>query len=73
MAGFTAQNFLSAATGMALAAALGRAFAGGGLQDFGNFWADIVRIVLYVLLPLALVLEAWGSRRSACSRRWTNT
>ena len=56
MAGFTVQNFLSAATDMALAAALGRALAGGGLQDVGTFWADFVRIVLYVLLPLALVL-----------------
>jgi K+-transporting ATPase ATPase A chain len=56
MAGFTVQNFLSAATGMALAAALSRAFAGGGLQDLGNFWTDFVRIVLYVLLPLPLAL-----------------
>ncbi|MFC7477711.1 potassium-transporting ATPase subunit KdpA [Dankookia sp. GCM10030260] len=56
MAGLTVQNFLSAATGMALALAFCRAFAGGGLRDLGNFWADLVRMNLYVLLPLALVV-----------------
>jgi K+-transporting ATPase ATPase A chain len=56
MAGLAVQNFLSAATGMALALALCRAFAAGGLKDLGNFWADLVRITLYVLLPLALVV-----------------
>ncbi len=56
MAGLTVQNFLSASTGIALALALSRAFAGGGLRDLGNYWADFVRITLYLLLPLALVL-----------------
>lgn len=56
MAGLTVQNFLSAATGMALALAFCRAFAAGGLRDLGNFWADLVRVTLYVLLPLALVV-----------------
>lgn len=56
MAGLAVQNFLSAATGIALALALFRAFAGGGLKDLGNFWADFVRMNLYVLLPLALVV-----------------
>jgi K+-transporting ATPase ATPase A chain len=56
MAGLTVQNFLSAATGIALAFALCRAFADGGLKDLGNFWADFVRINLYVLLPLAIVV-----------------
>jgi K+-transporting ATPase ATPase A chain len=56
MAGLSVQNFLSAATGIALALALCRAFAGGGLKDLGNFWADFVRMNLYVLLPLTIVV-----------------
>jgi len=56
MAGLTVQNFLSAATGIALAVAVARAFAAGGVQQLGNFWADFVRITLYVLLPLAIVV-----------------
>lgn len=56
MAGLSVQNFLSAATGIGLALALCRAFAGGGLKDLGNFWADFVRMNLYVLLPLAVVV-----------------
>jgi K+-transporting ATPase ATPase A chain len=56
MAGLSVQNFLSAATGIALALALCRAFAGGGLKELGNFWADFVRMNLYVLLPLTIVV-----------------
>ncbi len=56
MAGLAVQNFLSAATGVALALAAARAFAAGGVQDLGNFWADLTRITLYLLLPLSLVL-----------------
>ena len=56
MAGLTVQNFVSAATGIALALALSRAFAAGGLKDLGNFWADLTRITLYVLLPLSVVV-----------------
>ncbi len=52
MWGLTVHNFLSAATGIAAAAMVARAFAGGGLQDLGNFWVDLTRITLYVLLPL---------------------
>jgi K+-transporting ATPase ATPase A chain len=55
MAGLTVQNFLSAATGIALAFAVARAFARGGLQQLGNFWADMTRVTLYVLLPGAIV------------------
>ena len=58
MAGLAVQNFLSAATGIALARAVSRAFARGGVQQLGNFWADFTRVTLYVLLPLALVLGA---------------
>ena len=56
MAGLAVQNFLSAATGIALALAVTRAFLRGGLQDLGNFWADLVRVTLFLLLPLALLL-----------------
>ncbi len=56
MAGMTVQNFLSASTGIALALALSRAFAAGGVKDLGNYWADFVRVTLYLLLPLALLL-----------------
>ena len=55
MAGFTLHNFLSAATGIAIAFAVSRAFARGGVRALGNFWADFVRVNLYVLLPLVLV------------------
>jgi K+-transporting ATPase ATPase A chain len=53
MWGLTVHNFLSAATGIAVAAAVARAFAAGGTKELGNFWADLTRITLYVLLPLA--------------------
>ncbi len=64
MAGFTMQNFASPVTAMAIAAALARAFAANRSEAIGNFWADIVRNALYILLPLsiitALVLVALG-------------
>ncbi|MEW5764437.1 MAG: potassium-transporting ATPase subunit KdpA [Acidobacteriota bacterium] len=56
MAGLTAQNFLSAASGMAVLAALVRGIARRHSDTIGNFWVDVVRTVLYVLLPLSLVL-----------------
>jgi len=56
MAGLTVQNFLSAATGIAVAVALVRGFARHSAIAIGNFWADITRATLYVLLPLAVVL-----------------
>ena len=55
MLGLTVQNFVSAATGMAMAAAVIRGFAAKGGGRIGNFWADLVRSVLYVLLPLAFI------------------
>lgn len=58
MAGLAVQNFLSAATGIALAFAVMRAFAAGGLRDLGNFWADILRVTLWVLLPGTAVAAA---------------
>ncbi|MFC6445709.1 potassium-transporting ATPase subunit KdpA [Shinella zoogloeoides] len=56
MAGLTVQNFLSAATGMALAVALTRALARSKVSTLGNFWVDMTRATLYVLLPLAVVV-----------------
>ncbi|RYC11697.1 potassium-transporting ATPase subunit KdpA [Ciceribacter ferrooxidans] len=56
MAGLTVQNFLSAATGMALAVAFTRAFARSKVATLGNFWVDVTRATLYVLLPLAIVV-----------------
>jgi K+-transporting ATPase ATPase A chain len=56
MVGLTTQNFISAASGMAVAAAVARGFAGRQVRVIGNFWSDMVRAVLYVLLPLSIVL-----------------
>ena len=55
MAGLTVQNFVSAATGVALAVALIRGFAQGQAMTIGNFWADLTRCVLYVLLPISFI------------------
>ena len=56
MAGFTVHNFLSAATGIALAVALTRAFARSGSATVGNFWDDMVKATLYVLMPLSITV-----------------
>jgi K+-transporting ATPase ATPase A chain len=56
MAGFTWQNFISAATGMAVAVALVRGLVRREAKHIGNFWVDLTRSWLYVLLPMALVL-----------------
>ena len=56
MVGFTVQNFLSAATGMAILVALLRGLARKSAGTIGNFWVDVTRSVLYILLPLSLVL-----------------
>ncbi|MBW8300235.1 MAG: potassium-transporting ATPase subunit KdpA [Hydrogenophaga sp.] len=56
MAGLTVQNFLSAATGMALAIAFSRAFVRSKVSTLGNFWVDMTRATLYVLLPIAIVV-----------------
>ncbi|NUT62970.1 potassium-transporting ATPase subunit KdpA [Herbaspirillum sp. C9C3] len=65
MAALAVQNFLSAATGIAIAFALIRGFARHGSKSIGNFWVDMTRSTLYVLLPLsvvfALVLVQQGS------------
>lgn len=56
MVGLTFQNFVSAATGIAAFLALARGFARRSTNTLGNFWADLVRCTLYVLLPLSIVL-----------------
>jgi len=56
MLGLTVQNFVSAATGIAVAISLTRAFVRSGVDALGNFWVDLTRATLYVLLPLALVV-----------------
>lgn len=56
MMGLTTQNFLSAATGISVALALIRAFAAKSSSSIGNFWVDLTRITLYVLLPLSLLM-----------------
>jgi K+-transporting ATPase ATPase A chain len=55
MVGLTIHNFTSAATGIALAFALIRGFARKETANLGNFWADLTRITLYILLPTCLV------------------
>jgi len=56
MAGLAVQNFLSAATGIVVAVALIRGLARHSVKAIGNFWADLTRSTLYVLLPIAFVL-----------------
>ncbi len=56
MAGLTVHNFVSAATGIALAIALIRGFARRSAQTVGNFWVDLTRCTLYILLPMAIVV-----------------
>ena len=56
MLALTVQNFVSAALGMAVVVAMIRAFARQGGETIGNFWMDLTRGTLYILLPLSLVL-----------------
>ncbi|UVC07364.1 potassium-transporting ATPase subunit KdpA [Rhizobium sp. TH2] len=56
MMGLTVQNFLSAATGIAISIALIRGFSRASGKSVGNFWVDMTRANLYVLLPLSIVL-----------------
>ncbi len=56
MAGLAVQNFLSATTGIALAIAITRGFARSSSATLGNFWVDLTRATLYVLLPLSILL-----------------
>ena len=56
MAGLTVHNFVSAATGIALAIALIRGFTRRSAKGIGNFWVDLTRCTLYVLLPISIVV-----------------
>jgi K+-transporting ATPase ATPase A chain len=56
MLALTHQNFLSAATGIVLAVALIRGFARASMRTIGNFWVDVTRCTLYILLPLCIVI-----------------
>jgi K+-transporting ATPase ATPase A chain len=56
MAGLTVHNFVSAATGIALAMALIRGFARRSATGIGNFWVDLTRCTLYILLPISIVV-----------------
>jgi K+-transporting ATPase ATPase A chain len=55
MAGLTVQNFLSAAAGISVAVALIRGFARQEKKTIGNFWVDVTRATVYVLLPMAII------------------
>ncbi|MEG3146770.1 potassium-transporting ATPase subunit KdpA [Sphingomonas sp. RT2P30] len=59
MFGLTIHNFLSAATGIALAFALFRGFARRESKTVGNFWADCTRVTLYLLLPISIVYAVY--------------
>jgi K+-transporting ATPase ATPase A chain len=56
MAGLTVQNFVSAASGMAVPAALARGLVSRNTDTIGNFWVDLVRGIFYILLPLSILL-----------------
>ena len=57
MTGLSVQNFLSAATGMGALLALSRGISRKMTQDLGNFWVDVVRMVIYILLPLSIIFS----------------
>jgi K+-transporting ATPase ATPase A chain len=77
MLGLAVQNFVSAATGIAAAVALIRGFARHSAQTIGNFWVDLTRATLYVLLPLsallALVLVSQGAIQNFAEYREVTT
>ncbi|WP_269506126.1 potassium-transporting ATPase subunit KdpA [Burkholderia sp. IMCC1007] len=58
MLGLTVQNFLSAATGIVVVIALIRGFARHTAQTIGNFWVDLTRVTMYVLVPMSVVIAA---------------
>jgi K+-transporting ATPase ATPase A chain len=57
MLGLTVQNFVSAATGIAVLFALIRGFVRTGTKELGSFWVDMTRIILYILLPLSIIVS----------------
>ena len=73
MAGLAVQNFVSAAVGMAVLAAVVRGFARRNSGSIGNFWRDLYRSLVYILLPLCHRARARSSSRRASCRRSTDT
>jgi K+-transporting ATPase ATPase A chain len=73
-AGLTVQNFLSAATGLAVAVALVRGLVSRQVGTIGNFWADLTRSVIYVLLPLSILLAVVLNQQGVVQtlERYTN-
>src|SRR6185503_8476382 len=59
MAGLAVQNFVSAGIGMAVLAAVIRGFARRSRNELGNFWVDLYRSLVYILLPLALIVAVF--------------
>src|SRR5437879_1226885 len=55
MAGLAFHNFVSAATGIALAVAFIRGLSRRSAQHLGNFWVDVTRCILYILLPISII------------------
>ena len=68
MAGLAVQNFLSAAVGIAVAVALIRGLARSRTDQLGNFWVDLTRLVMRVLLPIARARRDRVHRRAAWCR-----
>ena len=65
MAALAVQNFVSAAVGIAIAVALIRGFARHTTKTIGNFWADVTRCTLYVLMPICVLQRCSSCRRGA--------
>lgn len=65
MAGLTVQNFLSAASGIAVIFALIRAFTRQSMSTLGNAWVDLLRITLWVLVPVALLIALFFIQQGA--------
>src|SRR6476661_4425651 len=72
MLGLTHQNFLSAATGIALAVALIRGFSRSSVRTIGNFWVDVTRCTLYILLPICIVYALFLVSQVAIKMLGTN-
>jgi K+-transporting ATPase ATPase A chain len=68
MLALTVQNFVSAAAGMAVLVALIRGFARRSAQTIGNFWVDLTRTTLYILLPLSVIFASRSCPRGSCRR-----
>jgi potassium-transporting ATPase potassium-binding subunit len=73
MAALTVQNFISAAAGMAIAIAVIRGFARHEVRTLGNFWVDMTRATLYVLLPLSFVAALFLCSQGAIQNLKPNT